>query len=227
MRGPGADDPALDDRRHAIRELGDALRDLVQQAAATEVPAEELRRVAALVREATAPLAASSRGRTEMPSADDLLRGFRLYNPVTGVGSALAPPLHIEIVDGGVVGTCELGLAYEGPPMFAHGGVSAMLLDQMLGYAAGVAGRPGLTVSLVTRYRRPVPLETPLRLAAKATEFTDKGAVAEGAIATAEDPETTLVEATATFHSLRPEQAMRLFGAALNPDARDPSAAHD
>jgi hypothetical protein len=72
-----------------------------------------------------------------------------------------------------------------------------------------------------------VPLQTPLRLTAATTGLTERGAVAEGTIATAEDPDTVLVEATATFHSLRPEQAARLFGAALHPDATDPSAAHD
>jgi acyl-coenzyme A thioesterase PaaI-like protein len=225
--GDLAEDPVLDDRRRAIAELGDALRDLVQLAVATEAPAEELRRAAALVREATAPLAQPVRRRTEMPGADDLLHGIRMYNPVTGTGSPISPPLRIEIVDGVVVGTCELGLAFEGPPMFTHGGVSAMLLDQMLGYAAGVAGRPGLTVSLETRYRRPVPLQTPLRLTAVTTEFTERGVVAQGAIATADDPDTALVEATATFRSLRPEQAVKLFGAALHPDATDPSTAHD
>ena len=227
LGGELAEDSALDDRRRAIAELGGALRDLVHLAVATEAPAEELRRVAALAREVAAPLAAPARGRTEMPGADDLRGGIRMYNPVTGTGSPLSPPLRIELVDGVAVGTCVLGLAFEGPPMFAHGGVSAMLLDQLLGYAASASGRPGLTVSLVTRYRRPVPLQTPLRLTAVTTEFNERGVVAEGAIATAEDPDTALVEATATFYSLRPEQAARLFGAALHPDAQDPSAAHD
>jgi acyl-coenzyme A thioesterase PaaI-like protein len=221
------DDPALDDRRRAIAELGEAHRDLVQQAVASEVPADELRRVAALTRAATEPLAASTRLRAQMPRADDLIGGIRMYNPVTGAGSPLSPPLRIEIVDGVVVGTCELGLAFEGPPMFAHGGVSAMLLDQMLGYAASAAGSPGLTVELVTRYRKPVPLQTPLRLTAAATEFNERGVVAEGVIATADEPDKPLVEGRASFYSLRPEQAMRLFGAALHPDATDPSAAHD
>jgi len=47
-RGVSADgaDPALRERREAITELGDALRDLVEQASATEVPIDVLRRVA-------------------------------------------------------------------------------------------------------------------------------------------------------------------------------------
>ena len=162
-------DAELRTRRAAIGELGDALRELVEQASATEVPEDVLRRVAAQVREAAILLSQRTRTRAEMPGADDLFGGFRMYNPVTGSGSALAPPLHIKVAGNAVVGTCTLGLAFEGPPTFAHGGVSAMLLDQLLGYATGAAGHPGLTVKLETTYRAPVPLQTQLRLTAGAS----------------------------------------------------------
>lgn len=224
---PGADGADLRRRRQAINELGEALRDLVQHAAATEAPVDELLKVTAQLRDATAPLAGHSRRREQMPSADDLLAGIRMYNPVTGSGSALAPPLRIELVDGLVVGTCTLGLAFEGPPMYAHGGVSAMLLDQMLGYATSAAGHPGVTAALTTQYRAPVPLQTPLRLTAQVTGVEGRKVVAEGIIATATDPDTALVTATGTFVKLRPEQAYRLFSAALHPDATDPAVAHD
>jgi acyl-CoA thioesterase FadM len=226
---PGSDTEAepLRDRREAIGELGEALRALVEQAASTEAPAEELRLVAAQIRKAAAPLAGHSRGRAQLPTADDLLRGIRMYNPVSGTGSALAPPLRTDVVDGVVVGTCTLGLAFEGPPMYAHGGVSALLLDQMLGYATSASGNPGMTVALHTDYRAPVPLQTPLRLTAGVTAVTGRKVTARGMIATAADPETALVEATGTFVVLRPEQASRLFSAALHPDATNPAAAHD
>ena len=117
--------PAL--RRAAITELGDALRVLVDHATTTEVPADDLLRAAFEIREVAALLGERVRGRSTLPSADDLLGGVRMYNPVTGGGSALAPPLHIEVVDGTAIGRCTLGAAFEGPPTFTHGGVSAML----------------------------------------------------------------------------------------------------
>jgi hypothetical protein len=218
---------ALRDRREAIDELGEALRVLVEQATATEAPADQLRRAAARIRTAAAPLAEHSRGRAQLPSADDLLAGIRMYNPVSGTGSALAPPLHMDLVDGVVVGACTLGLAFEGPPMYAHGGVSALLLDQILGYASSTSGTPGMTVALLTNYRAPVPLQTPLRLTAEVTDVAGRKVTVRGSIATAADPDTALVEATGTFVALRPEQASRLFSAALHPDATDPAAAHD
>jgi hypothetical protein len=219
-------DPARRERRAAVAELGDALRELVGLAAATEVPAGVLRQVAAQAREAAILLAQRTRTRTELPGADDLAGGFRMYNPVTGSGSALAPPLHIEVASRGVVGTCTLGLAFEGPPGFAHGGVSAMLLDQLLGYAASAAGHPGMTVRLETRYLAPVPLQTPLRLTAEVSEVSGRHVTARGAIATAAEPDTALVKVNGAFVALRPDQAARLFGG-IRPDATDPQVAHD
>jgi acyl-coenzyme A thioesterase PaaI-like protein len=204
--------PALRERRAAIEELGDALRALVAHAAATESDVGRLRHATALAREASAALAHRSRTRDEQPTADDLQNGFRMYNPVSGTGSALAPPLHMEVVDGAVVGSCTLGPAFEGPPTYAHGGVSALLLDHILGYATGAAGHPGMTVALRTDYRAPVPLQTPLRLTARVTDVDGRKVVVRGTITTAAAPEVALVEATGTFVALRPEQAGLLFG---------------
>jgi hypothetical protein len=114
------------------------------------------------------------------------------------------------------IGTCTLGLAFEGPPMFAHGGVSAMLLDQMLGYAVSASGHAGMTVRLDTSYRAPVPLLTPLRLTAEVTGVDGRRVIAAGTIATAAEPDTVLVAATGTFVTLRAEQAQQLFGPVLN-----------
>ncbi|MBP2327974.1 hypothetical protein JOF56_008359 [Kibdelosporangium banguiense] len=221
------EDPALQRRRVAINELGDAMRDLVEGAVNTEVGEEELRQAAELVRTAALSLRAKSRKLAELPSADDLLSGIRLYNPVTGDGSAFAPPLRIDVVDGVVTGTCSLGRAYEGPPTYAHGGVSATLLDQLLGYAASYAGHPGMTVRLDTYYKAPVPLLTPLRLVAEVGAVDGRRVTIEGTITTAAEPDKTLVKAVGTFLMLRPDQAARLFDQVRHPDATDPSVAHD
>ncbi|MEU4619521.1 PaaI family thioesterase [Actinoplanes sp. NPDC023801] len=205
-------DDGLSRRREAIAGLGDALRLLIENATATEAPTEELVRAAERIRHAAAPLGERVRGRFESAAADDLLGGVRLYNPVTGAGSAFAPPLEIRREDGLAIGTCTLGLAFEGPPSYAHGGVSAMLLDQMLGYAVTVSGHPGMTVRLDTGYRRPVPLYTPLRLTAEVAAIEGRRVTATGRIATADEPGEVLVEATGVFVALRAEQAQRLFG---------------
>ncbi|WP_433363947.1 PaaI family thioesterase [Actinoplanes sp. CA-142083] len=207
------------ERRAAIAELGDALRVLVEQATTTEAPAGDLRRAAAEIREVAARLGERVRDRSTLSTADDLLDGVRMYNPVIGAGSALAPPVHIEVVDGTAIGHCTLGMAYEGPPRFAHGGVSAMLLDQILGHAVVASGNPGMTVRLDTSYRAPVPLLTPLRLTAEVQEVNGRRVTATGAIATEAEPDTVLVSATGTFVGLRAEQTRRLFGPVLRAEA--------
>jgi acyl-coenzyme A thioesterase PaaI-like protein len=126
-----------------------------------------------------------------------------------------------------VVGTCSLGRAFEGPPTYAHGGVSALLLDQLLGYASSASGHPGMTIQLDTSYRAPVPLKTPLRLTAEVTNVDGRKVTIKGTIATAAEPGKALVEATGTFLTLRLERAAQLFGSVRHPDATDPSVAHD
>ncbi len=219
-------DPALRERREAIAELGDALRELVEQASATEVSVDVLRQVAAQLSEASAALGQQTRSRTDLPSADNLIGRQRMYNPVIGSGSGLAAPLHVEVAGDEAVGSCTLGLAFEGPPSFAHGGVSAMLLDQLLGHAASAAGHPGMTVQLDVTYRAPVPLRTPLRLTARVGEVAGRRITVRGVLATAAEPDTALVEAVGIFVGLRPEQAASLFGG-VRPDATDPQVAHD
>jgi acyl-coenzyme A thioesterase PaaI-like protein len=116
---------------------------------------------------------------------------------------------------GTAIGRCTLGMAFEGPPTFAHGGVSAMLLDQILGHAVVASGHPGMTVRLDTAYHAPVPLLTPLRLTAEVRDVDGRRVTATGAIATAAEPGTALVTATGTFVGLRADQTRRLFGPIL------------
>jgi acyl-coenzyme A thioesterase PaaI-like protein len=89
--------------------------------------------------------------------------GITRHDPVTGPENAIAPPLElIGQEDGSVQGVVTLGLAYQGPPRCAHGGVSALLLDHTLGVANHWAGLSGMTAELTLRYLRPTPLFEPL-----------------------------------------------------------------
>lgn len=89
--------------------------------------------------------------------------GITRHNPVTGPENALAPPVYLAATpDHRVTGTMTLGLIYQGPPGYVHGGVSAMVLDHVLGVANHVAGESGMTGTLTLRYRRPAPLWQPL-----------------------------------------------------------------
>ena len=204
----------------AVTELGTALRDLVDASVLTTVPADELRAAAVDARAVTERLAAARRPATQLPVLDDPLVFRRVYNPVSGVGSALAPPVRIRRVEGGVVGEALLGPAYEGPPGYVHGGISSLLMDQLLGSAAIAAGLWGMTVRLELDYRRPVPLSTPLSLRAQVTEAAGRKCVVTGTIATAAAPDRTLVQARGVFVMPRPEKAQAYFGAITDASGR-------
>ena len=80
-------------------------------------------------------------------------------NAIMGVRNALAPPITIH-TDGASRSWCDftLGAAYEGPPTFVHGGVTALVLDHVFGSAAGADRRPRMTGTLTLRYLRATPL---------------------------------------------------------------------
>ena len=233
---PGAGDvglPAAEvtdellDRRAAVAELGAELRTLADLVTRTEVGADVLRDSARRLREVAPALRERIRGMAEPASVDDLMGGVRMFNPVIGAGNPIAPPLRIEVGEDGVQGWCTLGHAYEGPPMYGHGGVSAMLVDQLLGHAAAASGHPGVTTDLSVRYRRPVPLDVPLRIWGRVTETEGRRVSAVGGITTVAEPDVPLVEAEARFARLRLDQARRLFSRLASPDADNPDVAHD
>ena len=81
-------------------------------------------------------------------------------NPATGWRNAIAPPLVVhEEPDGLWWSEFELGEAYQGPPGWVHGGVLALVLDQLLGEAASDGlTKPMFTGTITLRYLRGTPL---------------------------------------------------------------------
>jgi acyl-coenzyme A thioesterase PaaI-like protein len=196
----------------AATDLGAALRDLIEVSVTTTVAAAEVRAAADLVRQATERLAVARRPASQLPALDDIVHGRRVFNPVTGIASALAPPLVVRRDADGVAAEVTLGLPYEGPPSFVHGGMSALFMDQLLGSAAAAAGLWGMTAHLELDYRRPVPLETPLVLRARVAENAGRKTVITGEIALAAAPDRPLVHARGVFVTPRPEQTAAYFG---------------
>ncbi|MEU7031956.1 PaaI family thioesterase [Streptomyces sp. NPDC046275] len=136
-----------------------------------------------------------------------------MYSPVTGVGSPIAPPMQVTPAEDGLTGHCVLGIAHEGPPGYGHGGVSAMLLDELMGRACAATGNPGMTISLQMRYRSPVRLETPLRVSARVTGIEGRKIFVTGSTTAEEDPSALLVEADGIFIAPDPVAARALFPA--------------
>lgn len=117
-------------------------------------------------------------------------------NAVIGVRNPTAPPLVIrKDPDGAASSDFYLGAAFEGPPGHVHGGVSAMILDHILGDAASKPGSHRLTGTITARYRRLTPLGR-LRAEARITHTDGFKTYAVGHIA---DDTGVTVEAEAVF----------------------------
>ena len=176
----------------------DAVRELVDATIRTLVDEDEVRRAQAEIEAITARLR-----KDQLPGGYGVRfggvgRGRPWGNTVVGLRNPVAPPLVIEhdpSANGDVWSDFHLGAAYEGPPGLVHGGVSAMILDQLLGEAAGAGGKPGMTGRLTLAYRRATPLGD-LRGEAWIDRSSGYKTWAKGRIL---DPEGVCVEAEGLF----------------------------
>lgn len=140
--------------------LAQAVRELIDATIRTETDDATAREVTAQVREVTERLRAGTL--SDSPGMRYVVDGRPLAwgNAVIGKRNPIAPPLVIEHGENGHCWTdFHLGAAYEGPPTLVHGGVSALVLDHLLGEAAS----DGLTKALYTgtitvKYLRGTPL---------------------------------------------------------------------
>jgi len=91
-------------------------------------------------------------------------RGFFEFSPLLGASNPLAPPIVLRGVDAATMeGHVTFGHAYEGPPGHVHGGYIAAGFDEVLGAVQSMSEQPGMTGTLIVRYRSPTPLHEPLR----------------------------------------------------------------
>lgn len=86
------------------------------------------------------------------------VRGYG--NAVVGLRNPLAVPVQVvqDKEEGSASADFELNALYEGPPGQVHGGVVALVLDQVFGEAAAAGGVPGMTGTLTLRYELNTPL---------------------------------------------------------------------
>ena len=74
-------------------------------------------------------------------------------NAVVGLRNPIAVPLSMQRDPSGrAKASFHLNALYEGPPTMVHGGVIALVLDQVFGEAASAGGTPGMTGTLTLRY---------------------------------------------------------------------------
>lgn len=183
-------------QRSVLGPLAQSVRELVDAVVRTEVDEEDLRVATAEIEAVTKRLRERQSDGGFGVRYNEQGRSRAWGNAVVGLRNAVAPPLVVEHDPSGRAwADFHLGAAYEGPPTLVHGGVSALVLDQMLGEAVGAAGKPGMTGTLTLRYRRPTPLGD-LRAEARIDRVEGFKTYAVGHIA---DAEGVTVEAEGVF----------------------------
>jgi uncharacterized protein (TIGR00369 family) len=187
-----------EDQVTALAGLAARVRELTEAVVFTDADAAEVAVVSEQVAALTARLSAARRPAPPVAHLDGSGVPRQLASPVTGRLNPIAPPLDFVVHADGTVSTeFTLNAVYEGPPGLVHGGISAMILDQLLGAAAAANGTPGMTATLAMRYRRPTPHGVPLVAEAKTERVEGRKTFVEGRIL---DPEgTPTVEATGMF----------------------------
>ena len=152
-------DAEIEQQKAVYGPLTDAVRGLVDATIRTTVDDDEIRAVSAEIEALTERLRASQLEGSYGVRYSASGRGRPWGNPVVGLRNAMSPPVVVERESSGRAWSdFHLGAAYEGPPGLVHGGVSALILDQLLGEATGAGGKPGMTATLTLRYRRATPL---------------------------------------------------------------------
>jgi acyl-coenzyme A thioesterase PaaI-like protein len=188
------------------RELGAALRKLVDAAVLTSASPDELRAAAAAADELTAMLSGPA------VTVDDSVRAGSYREQMSLVGGAshpIAPQLRMVRVDSeSALGEVVIGPVFQGGPGLVHGGILALLIDHAMGCVAAQPDRPAMTARLTMRYRRPTPLGVPLTVSVRLDRTEGRKLLLSAAI-TADG--TVTVEAEAVFLVLTQENLATVF----------------
>jgi len=171
--------------------LAAAVRRVARGSRVSTVSSAERDRAVALLDEATAIL-----GQEETPgpfwltglsSFEDFELGADLatihtYSPALGDANPFAPQVELEVTEDKVVqGTVTFAEIHNGPPWnTCHGGVVALVYDDIVGLAAMVGAGGGMTARLTINYRKPTPLFEPIRFRAWLEEHEDRKFIARG-----------------------------------------------
>ncbi len=94
-------------------------------------------------------------------------------NPIVGRCSPSRPDVELRFVDREVVGRATFSRRFVGPPGHVHGGISAMIADQLVAASASALGVKIVTKSVTVRFLRPLPLDEEIELWAACTPDGD------------------------------------------------------
>lgn len=163
----------------AMRAINEALMDM-------EATESDLNAATEVIEQFAVSFEATRKGHQHWGYAESSVAGTTRAmfdrSPIVGLGNPVAPPLNFRVEGEQVIGTGSFGLQYEGPPGSVHGGFVAAALDELLGRAQSITGRPGMTGTLTVRYRKPTPLHVELDLLARVDRVEGRKIFASGEV---------------------------------------------
>ena len=208
-----------DAERSELLRLVGALKTVIRHAVTLRADAATLHGLANRAESLAAALGPLSGTRPFPPYSTDPT--YLPFSAVMGPYNPVAPDVAIRIeadearAASGVqhakraVAEVRFSNVYEGPPTYVHGGWIAAMYDQVLAFANRANGFGGLTASISCRYKKPTPLETPLRFEAWVEKIEEPKIFTRAECRVGTE---LLTEAEGIFVRVDAERARRLFG---------------
>lgn len=185
------------DRLRALHEpLAEAIRRLIAATIHTGAGADAIERARHAIDAISTTLESTATDRAPTLRHAETGLPVTWRNPAVGRHNPIAPPMIVHHEDGRCWSEFSLGPVYEGPPGLVHGGICALLLDQLLGeVATDQLSKPKFTGTITLKYLRGTPLG-PLRAEAWVERHEQYKTYARGILA---DAQGTTVEAEGIF----------------------------
>lgn len=207
-------------RRGAMEALAASVRALGDAVAETAVDPDACRQIAAEIDVLRSRLIRAIHDDPysdlqEQPPNYSIPEGPMPLNPIIGACSPVRPDVKLEFRDGRVEGRARFTRRFVGPPGFVHGGISALLADQLVAVAPLARGMRCVTRDIAVRYRHALPLEEEIELVGWCT---DQGGDRAQAVAEIRARGEIAVEATGTLVSY--ESLARKHGTGRSYDRR-------
>ena len=204
-------DPMLDQRADAAR----AVRELSEALVAHDAGADVLAEVAASARRCAAVVAGGPR----LERAEDYQRrryldppppdGRALVTssdrPVSGPANPSAVAMTLRREGREAVGAVVFDRRFEGSPGRVHGGITAAVVDDVMGYVNVIEGVAAFTIELRVRYVAAMPLHVPVEVRARITQRDERRLTITAEARVAADG-TLVAEAEGRFAVLPPSR---------------------
>ena len=139
--------------------LAQSIRRLIDASIRTGADADTIQRARAAIDEVSTALEETPTERPRTLRHAETGAPVAWVNPAVGRHNPVAPVITTEHREGRLSSEFTLGPVYEGPPGLVHGGVCALLLDQLLGeVATNQLSLPKFTGTITLKYLRGTPL---------------------------------------------------------------------